>query len=99
MLVAATVEDSSCDALRSAGEAIAALIAEFCPIARKVVKLSKRSQADNMMRVAGLVAIGAIPDCHELFQFAETVARLQVENGCSVARPAMKKATKRAVKK
>jgi len=91
MTVAGLAEDSSCGALRAAGEAIAALIAEYCPIARKVVKLSKRQQADNMMRVAGLVALGAIPDCHELFQFAETVAALQVANGCGIAKPRGKK--------
>ena len=90
MVVAGLAEDSSCDSLRAAADAITALIAEYCPIARKVVKLTKRAQADNMMRVAGLVALNSVPDCHELFQYAETVQALLVKNGCGIAKPRKK---------
>jgi hypothetical protein len=92
MLVAAS-EVPTCEDLYAAAEAIASLIAEFCPIVRAAEKWSKAKQYANMVRVAGLVALGAIPDCQELFQAAATIQQLIADN-CPTAKPNVLESTR-----
>jgi hypothetical protein len=66
-------------------------------MAKSKAKLTSK-QVANLMKVTGSIAMGPIPDCEALFAAAEAIASLIAEH-CPIAKPTMKQATKKPIRK